>query len=314
MSYRISRHPEERTGVAGTRLEGRTPPAPHPWGWQFIDLAGLGRNTGRSYAAVLLRIVLYPLGLTLLAELAYAIAIFFQPWQAVRPAISIVEQFGAVAIAGVALVRSVPRYHQRPWPSLVAPDLRIDWRRVAIGCGAELAIVLGQLALIHARTGWPWRLALPAALPLVALTLLLIPLQAASEEILFRGYLTQALGRVIGRRVPIVLIVALVFGLLHVNAYGPLTLPYFFVLSLVLSLVSLRDDRLELAIGGHSAMNLLAVATASFSPLVPGVVGLGDAAMQFNLWAIVALIVHGALFYGLTRLLVRVFCKPRSPV
>src|SRR5439155_4982160 len=119
-----------------------------------------------------------------------------------------------------------------------------DWRHVAIGVGAELAIVLGQLALIHLVTGWPWRFALPAALPLVLLTLLLIPLQAASEEILFRGYLTQALGRLARSRALIAAIVAAIFGALHLNTYGPLTVPYFFMLPLIFSPVSLRDGRL----------------------------------------------------------------------
>ena len=72
-----------------------------------------------------------------------------------------------------------------------------------------------------------------------------IPPQAASEGLLFRGYLTQALGRIIRSRVLIAATVGLVFSLLHFNAHGPLTVPYFFVLSLIFSLVSLRDERLR---------------------------------------------------------------------
>jgi membrane protease YdiL (CAAX protease family) len=281
-----------------------------PPGWQFIDLAALGSNTAHSYAAALARTILYPLAV---AAVLGAIAGVGHVSGSSAAAVGVLLQYGPIVVAGGAVLYSVERRHRRTWLSLIAPGLRIDWRRLAIGCGAELAIVLGQLALIHAVTGWPWKFALPAALPLVACTLLLIPLQAASEELLFRGYLTQALGRIVRSRVLIAVIVGLVFGLLHLNAYGPLTLPYFFVLSLVFSLVSLRDDRLELAIGGHSAMNFFAVATASFSPLTPGVVGLGDGAVPFNGAAIVVLMVNGALFYGITRLLVRLFCERRAP-
>jgi membrane protease YdiL (CAAX protease family) len=149
--------------------------------------------------------------------------------------------------------------------------------------------------------------------------LCLIPLQATSEQILCRGYLTQALGRIIRSRVGIAALVGLIFGVLHLNTHGWLTVPYFFLLSLLFSLVSLRDEGLELAIGGHAAMNLAAFGAANSSLVAPAAIGgAGAAAMPFNTAAIVVLLVDGALFYGLTRLLVRLVCgsapRMRPPV
>ena len=284
-----------------------------PRGWEFIDLAELGSNTGRSYGAALLRIIVYPLAAAVVLGVAFGIAavVDHRPLGWIGPIAGILTQYGLIVVAGMAVLRSVVRSHRRPWRSLIAPDLRIDWRRLAIGGGVELAILAGQLALVHAVTGWPWRFAIPAMLPVFALALILIPLQAASEEVLFRGYLTQALGRVIRSRVLIALIVGVVFGVLHLNAYGPLTVPYFLVFSLIFSLVSLRDERLELVIGGHSAANLFAFTAANSNLLGAGIVGLDAAAMPFNWAAIAVLIVHGALFYGITRLLVRLFCQRR---
>src|SRR5271155_5127282 len=281
-----------------------------PAGWRFIDLAELGRNSTRSYAAALLRIVLYPLAFTVLIALAGA-AVVPDSWAAAN---AVVLQFGPIVVAGMAVVRSVVRIHGRPWLSLVAAGLRIDWRRLAIGMGVQFAILAGQLALVHALTGWPWRFSLLAALPVFALAILLIPLQAASEEVLFRGYLTQALGRIVRSRILIAAVVGLIFGLLHLGVHGPLTVFYFFVFSLIFSLVSLRDEGLELVIGGHMATNLFGFGTANLTVLGPGIVGLDAGAMPFNWAAIAVLIVNGAIFYGITRLLVRVFCKPRSPV
>jgi membrane protease YdiL (CAAX protease family) len=143
---------------------------------------------------------------------------------------------------------------------------------------------------------------------LLGVALFLVPLQAASEEILFRGYLTQALGRMLPSRCLIVAATALLFGLLHLNNYGPVTLPYFLVVSLLYSLVSLRDGRLELAIGGHAAMNLFAVWLAN---AISGEPATPHAAVTLT-WAMVAiLLAHSALFYALTRLLVRRFCHTR---
>ncbi|MGC2414414.1 MAG: CPBP family intramembrane glutamic endopeptidase [Stellaceae bacterium] len=287
-----------------------------PRGWQFIDLAELGSNTVGSYAAALLRIILYPLAAALALGLAAGIdtIVNHRPPGSIDPIVGILVQYGLIIVVGLAVLRGVVRSHLRPWRSLVAADLSLDWRRLAIGSGVQLGIFVGELALVHALTGWPWRFSLSGGLPLFVFALCLIPLQAASEEILFRGYLTQALGRIVRSRVLIAAIVGLVFGVLHLNAHGPLTVPYFFVLSLVFSLVSLRDERLELVIGGHAAMNLFAFAAANSGLVGAAIGGIGQGAALFTWAAIAAMMVNGALFYAITRLLVRVFCTPRSPI
>lgn len=279
-------------------------------GWKFIDLAELGGNTGINYLATVLRIIVYPTAIA--AVLGAVMGVAHAP-PLTGKLLDILLQFSPIVVAGIVLAWSVARIHGRPWRSLIAPDLRIDWRRVAIGGGAQLAILAGQLALVHALTGWPWRFSIAAALPVFALSLVLIPLQAASEELIFRGYLTQALGRILSSRLVIAAIVAVVFGLLHLSLHGPLTLPYYFVLSLVFSLVSLRDERLELVIGGHAAMNLFAVFAASSGLVGLAAIGAEGGAVLFNWASIAAVLVNGALFYGITRLLVRLFCERRSP-
>jgi membrane protease YdiL (CAAX protease family) len=282
-------------------------------GWRFIDLAGLGINTARTHIAALLWIVLCPLAVAVVLGAAAGISgvIKQRPQDVLAPTTAILEQYLPIVVVGAALLYSVARIHRRPWQSLIAPDLRLDPRRFAIGFVAEVAILGGQLALVYALTGWPWMFSVPEPLGVFVLAMLLIPLQAASEELLFRGYLTQALGRIVRSRLVIALVVGLLFGGLHLNVYGALTVPYFLVLSLIFSLVSLRDERLELVIGGHAAMNLFAfvVATAMLGPETPaqGMIGAPQAAMPFNAAAIGVLAVNGALFYGLTRLLVR-FC------
>ena len=284
-------------------------------GRRLIGLAALGVNSGRSYIVALLQIVIYPLAAAVLFGIVVGLTDVFarRPPDNSDPLAAIIEQYGLIVVAGAAVVHGAAHVHRRPWRSLVAPDLRLDWRRLAIGLAAELAILTGQLALVHLLTGWPWGLSLEAGLPVLALGLVLIPLQAASEELLFRGYLTQALGRVFASRVLIALVVAAIFGALHLNAYGPLTVPYFLLVSLIFSLVSLRDDRLELAIGGHAAMNLFAFAAANFGLLRPAILGTEAGAVQFNGAALVVLTVNGALFYGITRLLVRLCCREQVP-
>jgi membrane protease YdiL (CAAX protease family) len=271
-------------------------------GWQFIDLASRGTNTPRSYAITLLTVVF---GLIAFLSLAFtgiylAAAAQWLPRAVVRPAV-VEAAFGSVICAGLALAWSVAHIHRRPWMSLIAADLSLDWRRLAIGAGVQGMLLLAFLSLAHLVTGRPWRLAPAMLSPALAVVMLMIPFQAASEEMLFRGYLTQGLGRLLRSRVKIAVAVGVLFGALHFNAYGALTLPYLFGLSLIYSLVSLRDDRLELTIGAHAATNWFAVGAAN-------ALGASRAGIELSWSAIPVLMLNGALLYGITRVLVRRFC------
>ncbi|HKS90095.1 MAG TPA: type II CAAX endopeptidase family protein [Stellaceae bacterium] len=274
---------------------------PQGYGWRFIDLAALGRNTFRSYALTILRIVLLPLAVAAIVFgglFAGVAAHWLSSTAAVR--MSVVAAFGLVVVAGIALAWGVARSHRRPWLSLISTDLALDSRRLAIGAGIEGGILIALVAAQHVVTGAPWRA--PSGLPVwvLAIVAVLIPFQAASEEMLFRGYLTQALGRLVRSRIVIAVIVGLAWGALHLNAYGPLTIPYLLILSLIYSAVSLRDERIELTIGAHSAMNWMAIGATDLLT--------GHAAVTLTWPALGVLVVHGLVFYAVTRLLVRRFC------
>lgn len=264
-------------------------------GWQFIDLAELGINTRRSYLVSTLYIVLSPLGFLMLCGSVLAVASLIAdrpPEELLKTKlIELTVWFGAIIVVGIATIWSVIHTHRRPWRSLVSFDLTLDRGRLAIGAGVEVALTAGVLYSLGVLDRAP-DFTVTASVPLLALALMLIPLQAASEEILFRGYLTQALGRLVRYRGVIAIIVGLVFALLHGNQSGPWTIPYMFLVSLVYSLVSLRDGRIELVIGSHVACNLLDL----------GGIRLVNSELT---WTEVALVpVYGAAFYGLTRLLV----------
>lgn len=274
-------------------------------GWAFINLADSGTNTPRSYVATLVRLILLPVGFLVLVFTAIALATAARalPQSAMLMA-SLPATFAAIVVAGFALGRGVARSHHRPWMSLVSADLQIDWRRLAIGALTEGMLLLGFVWLAHMLVGEPWPSGSRMSLPVLALVMLLVPFQAASEEMLFRGYLTQAFGRILRQRSAIALAVAGIFAALHLGAYGPLTMPYLFVLSLAFSIVSLRDERLELVIGAHAAMNWFGVAA------VDPVDAAGGGELKWAAFAI--LIVQSVLFYAITRALVNVFCPPAA--
>jgi membrane protease YdiL (CAAX protease family) len=259
----------------------------------FIDLARLGRNEPWRYLAGIGVIA----GGFLLGGLVIGFAAALFHIEAM-PALLLVTT-ASTLIPGAAVVLAVRAIHRRPVLSLVSADLRLDGRRLLIGALAWLAVTC-TLPLLALAAGAPLPpLRLDRELLLFALgTLLLVPLQSAAEELIFRGYLTQGVGQLVRHRGAVALLVALPFAAMHGNIYGPLSIIAYIVLSLAFSAVSLGDGRLELAIGAHSANNLLAfiVAKASTEPSLltgkPETIGAGaiaGTALRAVLFSLLAL-------------------------
>jgi membrane protease YdiL (CAAX protease family) len=269
------------------------------WGSTFIGLAALGINSRRAYIISLLRIVFYPHVFLILAGLLAAWLAF--PKQ-LSPVAMVILIFGYIIAGGVAVIQSVVRTHRRPWRSLISVQLTVDWRRLAIGAAVQAVLIGLLLVPADLLAGQPMR-PLPAP-PVLVLALLLTPLQAATEEIVFRGYLTQALGRIFRSRAKIIVAVGILFAMLHWNTYGPLTMPFMFLFSVLMSLVSLRDEGLELTIGAHTAVNWMGVGEI-------GVMVSGHAPAQVTWQHFPALAIGGIMFYALTRLGIRLLCGER---
>lgn len=96
--------------------------------------------------------------------------------------------------------------------------------------------------------------------------LLLLPmvfLQITSEELIFRSYLLQAVSAYSRKTWLPVLVSSLVFGVMHVgdptSAEAIPTFLTLFVTGLVLSIVTVLDNGIEMAVGIHFANNLVAM-------------------------------------------------------
>lgn len=294
----------DRSGVLQDGAAGpKAPRADDDWGRTFIGLTALGANSRKSYAIGLLRIVFYYIGFAALG-IAW---VLIQYGRHIPSFAMVILGFGSVIASGAAVLQTVARTHKRPWQSVFSSSLAIDWHRLAIGIGVQAALALAILLLAHLTGvfGDFWPMPKAAHWPAILLALLLVPFQAASEELVFRGYLTQALGRIFRNRVVIIAVVGLLFALLHANAYGPLTTPYMFGISVLFSLVTLRDGGLELAIGAHIAQNWLSIGEIDAMTS-------GEALVHITWPHLVGLLVQGALFYGVTRALARSLDRRRA--
>ncbi|HSU03646.1 MAG TPA: CPBP family intramembrane glutamic endopeptidase [Nocardioides sp.] len=192
------------------------------------------------------------------------------------------------------------------WLSSVAPRLRWGYLLVCL--------VLSVVALV-ASVGVSLLLpVVPAEAPVgeindftdrtrdfLLVILLLTPLQAAGEEYLFRGYLTQAFGSLAGvaRRTSQVLAVlgpALIFALFHGFSQDAPVFFDRFAFGVVAGILVIRTGGLEAAIAMHVLNNFLAFGLAlAFGDLTTAL----NASGERSWWMILSTLTQSLVYLGL---------------
>ncbi len=163
------------------------------------------------------------------------------------------------------------KWHKRPWRLLMTAAPAFRWKLLWASGGIYL-LLLVVLLLIE------WLMADPAEFtwvynpqtywPFLLVTLLMVPFQAASEEMLFRGYLGQLLARFFKNKWLVYLITSGMFASLHF--YNPeaeadleLYLILIFAFGLMACVLTHFTNGLEAAMGLHIFNNAFVFAIAS---------------------------------------------------
>ena len=193
--------------------------------------------------------------------------------------------------------------HQvRPrWLASVQP--RIRWRYLLVCLVIALVSLNGVLLLSQlVEPERPSIAVQPGFGAFLVVILLTSPLQAAAEEIFFRGYLLQALGSLVARPWFGVVVSSVVFALLH----GTQNLPLFIdrlAFGLLAAVLVWRTGGLEAGIAAHVINNVFAYVYAGLTTSVATIKGLKgiswvDAAFDVGGFALFAV-----LAYVLSRLM-----------
>jgi membrane protease YdiL (CAAX protease family) len=99
-------------------------------------------------------------------------------------------------------------------------------------------------------------------IPLILISVLFIPFQAAFEELLFRGYLMQGFTVVLRSRWFPLIMTSVLFALMHimnpeVKEFGFLAMmPQYLLFGLIFGIITILDDGIEAAMGAHTANNV----------------------------------------------------------
>lgn len=138
------------------------------------------------------------------------------------------------------------------------------WQAMAIWLGTGVVWTALEAFIYPERYAWSFNLG--AWLTIAPLVILLIPIQAAGEELFFRGYIMQAFARVWAQPVFLILLSGVLFMVPHLanpemsKALGgaiPMALSYFLV-GAGTAWLSIKDNGVERAIGMHVVNNLYA--------------------------------------------------------
>ena len=164
--------------------------------------------------------------------------------------------------AFITLLLSVRFIHKRPFLSLFTIRKHFDWKRFFITFSIWGIILAFFLFLISQITGKVlWNFNAQSFLPLLVISILLIPIQTTCEELLFRGYLMQFSGKLLTKGWMVVVFTGVLFGLVHganpeVAALGYSVLIYYIFTGIFLGVLTLFDDGIELSMGYHAVNNI----------------------------------------------------------
>jgi len=165
----------------------------------------------------------------------------------------------------IAIYWVFPLLHKRAFKTLVTWKSKIDWSRVAFGFGVWLVIGIALELLFYTMHSEHYVLSFDLGnfLPLLLLSLVILPIQTSAEELIFRGYLMQGLSIGTKSKISALIITSILFGAIHsmnpeVQKFGLFTMQAYYIgAGLFLGIVTLMDNGLELALGIHAATNFL---------------------------------------------------------
>jgi uncharacterized protein len=265
---------------------------------RYLALVRLGRNQWWRYALGALVI--------LFCWLVVGYLPYF--WLATRGPVDLLGAYVAINFSIVmmlaGLVLTMRFLHCRPLMSLISAGRDLAWRRIGQGAAVWTGIALIAVAIEHVLYPDRYYLSFSADRFFVfaAVALVVTPIQTTTEELLFRGYLMQGLSLLLRRPAVIAGMSALIFTLPHlmnpeVRHCALLLAASYFTIGLLLALVTLRDGRLELAIGVHAANNLVLALVANYEGSVLTSESIFTARELDTLYAFISLAAGAAVFY-----------------
>ncbi len=286
----------------------------------FLQQSNHGRNEFWRYLVTLAAIIFISIWVSLIIGIA---AIFFEGTDLSQFSETTILLLGMAPFPFIllALWFGVRFLHKRNFRSLITPLAHIQWKRIFISAGLWFILAgISDLILALLQPGnYRWSFDALRFVPYFIISIILIPIQTSTEELIFRGYLSQGMYRLSPHIWIPWIIPSVIFGLLHslnpeVDMYGfLLTIPYYIGFGLMLGWITIRSQSLELALGVHLANNMYASLMVTFpgsalsSPALFSILKY-DALLSLVVWAVMA-----AIYLVVIRTVGKRWFVPQSP-
>lgn len=176
------------------------------------------------------------------------------------------------AVSLIFTVLLIKALHKRTFAETVNGTNKIRFGRIGAGIvvwGTIIAVLFVSDYLIN-PDDYVLQFDIAKFIPLFFISIFLIPVQTTYEEILVRGYFAQGIAVWTRNRILVILIPASLFALLHsfnpeVEEFGFwAAMPQYLIFGLLFGIIAVLDDGIELAIGMHTANNLLGSLLVTF--------------------------------------------------
>ncbi len=166
--------------------------------------------------------------------------------------------------ASIVLWILVVHFHRREWKTVITAKPKINFNKILFGFALWFGFgICSEIAMYAFNPeDYIFNLNWKSFVPLLIICLTLLPIQSSFEEVFFRGYLMQGIGRISRHKWVPLLISSLLFGLIHsanpeIEKFGFWIMQFYYMgAGLLLGLLVIMDDGLELALGFHAATNM----------------------------------------------------------
>ena len=168
-------------------------------------------------------------------------------------------------VFALASIYFVVRYlHQQTFLSVTTSRKKIDWNRILFSFGLWAVFSIVSTLVFYFSNPSLYVLdfkPVPFAI-LFVIAVALVPIQTSTEEYVFRGYLMQGFANLAQNKWFPLLMTSVIFGGMHffnpeVEKIGNIVFVYYIGTGLFLGIITLMDEGLELALGFHTANNLI---------------------------------------------------------
>lgn len=252
----------------------------------FLEQAFHSKNNFSNYLLGLLFIVVfYFLGqIPLLGYIYYLVfAKGYQPPTTQNEIFAMMDSNWAIFLmlqSFVAVFLIFPfilkKLHHQKLKEIVTAKHSFDFKRFTFSVliWSAVLIISTTIEYLMSPEDYVWQFDWIPFLILLNVAVIFIPIQAATEEFIFRGYLMQGIAIAFKNKWMPLILTSVLFGILHganpeVEKLGNISLVYYIGTGLMLGIITLMDDGMELALGFHVANNVLSslLVTADWSAL-----------------------------------------------